>query len=201
MGDAPIRCFIAIDLPGDIHRELDLLIAGLKGRVKGTDVKWVSARNIHLTLKFLGDVSPDRIDQVRQTLTATCTPAAPMRLGITSLGMFTSRGVPRVVWAGISGDVERLTTLAMLLDEALVSAGFEREGRPFAPHLTLGRVRPEATGQTASLLRSAIEEPLVPRELRFDALEVNLMRSQLTPGGAIYSRMAQVRLGGQSTSR
>jgi RNA 2',3'-cyclic 3'-phosphodiesterase len=196
MGDATIRCFIAIELPGDVQRELDLLIARLKKRAQSPDVKWVAARNIHLTLKFLGEVPSDHIDEVRQTLTDTSAPAAPMRLGIPSLGTFTSRGIPRVVWAGLSGDVGRLTSLAVSLDEALGHAGFERDGRPFAPHLTLARVRPDAAARTAALLRSAIDDAQVTEGLPFDVLEVSLMRSRLAPGGAIYSRLARVPLSG-----
>jgi RNA 2',3'-cyclic 3'-phosphodiesterase len=201
MGASTIRCFIAIELPEDVHRELDAVIARLKEQVKGADVKWVSASSIHLTLKFLGEVTEDHIDQVSHLLTATCVPATPMRLRITSLGMFTSRGVPRVVWARISGDAERLATLATSIDEALGRAGFERERRPFAPHLTLARVRPEADGRTAALLRSAVEDTQLPQDLLFDAREISLMRSQLTPGGAIYSRIAQVQLTEQPISR
>jgi len=199
MADTPVRCFIAIEIPVHVQRELHLLVMRLKERVRSADVRWVATANIHLTLKFLGDVPAARIDHVRAALEATCAAAAPIHLGITSPGMFTTRGTPRVVWVGIGGELTRLAALATALDESLGRLGFARENRPFAPHLTVARVRPEAGDSATAALSVAVSDAATGSS-SFEASEVSLMRSQLTPGGAIYTRMAGATLRDRAAS-
>jgi RNA 2',3'-cyclic 3'-phosphodiesterase len=195
MSDDLVRTFVAIELPTGITQRLDHAIARLRERMTSRDIKWVSACNIHLTLKFLGGVPVERIDELRSNLTAVCAAAQPMRLEIMGLGAFPSTRAPRVIWAGLQGDVEPLCSLAGEIDAALAALGYPRESRPFAAHVTLARVRPNAGHDVKSALADAIVRPPLDRYLSFVSGGVSIMRSQLTPHGAVYTRLAHLSFG------
>jgi 2'-5' RNA ligase len=128
-------------------------------------------------LKFLGDVREEALDGLRTALREVCAGHTPFDAALKGLGAFPSARRARILWAGISVGSTRLRSLATDIDTALAPLGFEREKRPYVPHLTLGRVR----GQPASFdLPSSIEE------LGFRVLHVELMESALTAEGAIY---------------
>ncbi len=188
-----IRAFVAIELPDNVKRGLGSVIDGLRQRSR-TPVKWVSANGIHLTLKFLGEIPAPRVEEVKKVLTTACLGTPPMHLEIDALGGFPDTAQPRVVWAGLSGDIEVLSRLATRVDLALAELGYARESRPFAPHLTIGRVRPEASRRAKSELGVAVLAATLPEGLRFDAGAVSLMRSQLRPQGALYTRLSQTPL-------
>ncbi len=190
MGEATIRSFIAIELPDEVVRGLTLTATYLRRRLPGSDLKWVAPGNIHVTLKFLGEVTLSRIQDVRSTLESALSSAPPLRLGIDTPGAFPSQRAPRIVWVGLNGDVEKLASLARQVDAAMQPLGFPREDRPFTPHLTLARVREGASASTIDALRAALASAPVTAGLSFEAAAVSLMRSQLTPGGAIYGRVA-----------
>ncbi len=189
MTEESVRTFIAIELPETITRELGSTISRLKARVDSPDIKWVSSASIHVTLKFLGDVPASRIDEIGQSLKSTCAAFSPMHLIVGSLGAFPSLLHPRIAWAGLDGDIETLCLLARRIDAALASLGYSPESRPFAPHLTLARVRQEASGRVRASLGEALASTAVQRVPSFDALSASVMRSQLTPRGAIYARL------------
>jgi len=157
-------------------------------------VKWVSANGIHLTLKFLGEIPVSRVEEVKRALTTACLGTPPMRLEIDALGGFPDTAQPRVVWAGLSGDIEVLSRLATRVDLALAELGYARENRPFVAHLTIARVRPEASRQAKSELGTAVLAAALPQGLWFDIGAVSLMRSQLRPQGALYTRLSQTPL-------
>lgn len=188
-----VRAFVAIELPDNVKRGLGSLIDGLRQRSLAP-VKWVSANGIHLTLKFLGEIPAPRVEEVKRALTTACLGTPPMRLEIDTLGGFPDTAHPRVVWAGLSGDTEVLSRLATRVDIALAELGYARESRPFVPHLTIGRVRPEASRQARSELGTAVLAAALPEGLRFDIGTVTLMRSQLRPQGALYTRLSQTPL-------
>ena len=184
-----IRAFVAIELPNDVKRGIGRVIDGLKEKSRAP-VKWVSANGIHLTLKFLGEIPTPRVEEVKGALATACIGTPPVRLHIGSLGCFPSTEQPRVVWVGLGGDLEVLSRLAARIDIALAELGYARESRPFVPHLTIARVRPEASRQARSELGTALVAARLPEALRFDAGAVSLMRSQLQPQGALYTRLS-----------
>ncbi len=188
-----VRAFVAIELPDSVKRVLGGVIDGLRQRSL-TPAKWVSASGIHLTLKFLGEIPTPRVEEVKRALTTACIETPPMHLEIDALGGFPNTAQPRVVWAGLSGDIEVLSGLATRVDIALAELGYARESRPFVPHLTIARVRPEASRQAKSELGAAVLAAALPEGLRFDAGAVSLMRSQLRPQGALYTRLSQTPL-------
>jgi len=190
-----IRTFVAIELPADSKRGLASIIEGLK-RQSAAPVKWVGVSGIHLTLKFLGQIPITRVEEIKRALATACAGTAPLRLGIATLGSFPGNSQPRVIWAGLSGDVGGLSELASQIDVNLASLGFPEESRPFTPHLTIGRVRPEAAPRARSELGTAVLSARQPRGLPFIAHSVSLMQSQLRPQGAVYTCLSSLPLQG-----
>lgn len=198
MTEDVVRTFIAIELPDDLVRSLGRSISLLRERVTTRDIKWVSAGSIHVTLKFLGDVAAAKVDEIRCRLEPICAATQPMQLSVAGLGAFPSIRAPRVVWAGLEGDLEPLSSLARTMDAALATLGYTAENRPFTPHLTLARVRQEATGDERATLGAAILRTPSAQRLSFQAGSASVMRSLLTPGGAVYSRLALLPFGPRS---
>ncbi len=190
MSDTTLRAFIAIELPDDIKTHLHTVIQNLRQRVAGPDIKWVAPESIHLTLKFLGHVPTSRVEEFQQSLGDICTATPPMWLAIQALGGFPSTRTPRVIWAGLGGDIEPLALLAERIDVAFTELGFPKETRAFTPHLTIARIRQEATRETRTALGAALAEAHIARGIEFRAVAVSLMRSQLLRSGAVYSRLA-----------
>jgi 2'-5' RNA ligase len=188
-----IRAFVALELPEGVRREL----AGLQKQLAeaGKGVKWVRPEGIHLTLKFLGSVEEDRIEAITQAMEAAAASCGALRLKLKGVGAFPGLARPRVVWVGLVGDTERLGLLQRELETRLAALGWAPEARPFAPHLTLGRVKEPVRGKSPlaeAILRLSGVEP----EGDFEAAELVLFRSELKPGGAVYTKLRSVRLRG-----
>lgn len=185
-----IRAFVAANLDPDIKAAL----AGVQDQLKATraDVGWVQPENLHLTLKFLGQVEEGRLGVIGKAVAAAATGCGPVRLIFEGLGAFPHPRTARVVWVGVSHGAEALTELQAKVEAALEPLGFARETRPFTAHLTLGRVRsPARRAQLARALTGAIAEAL--GEMVLDRIE--LMKSDLSAAGARYSVLQSVPLG------
>lgn len=131
-----MRCFIALRLSAADNAALARVIERL--RREDAAVRWVPAANLHLTLKFLGEVAAGQLEPLRASL-VDLTPA--FALGLDGLGCFPGAARPRVLWAGLHGDVPQAIDLAAAIDERTQALGFPREDRAFAPHVTIGRVK------------------------------------------------------------
>jgi RNA 2',3'-cyclic 3'-phosphodiesterase len=190
----PIRCFIAIELPPDVLRTLADLQTRL-GKGRDNTAKWVAPGGIHLTLKFLGDTPADRLPLVAAGMARVVAEGRPLALWLAGAGCFPSTERPRVLWAGLSGDVERLAGQQTILQDAMAGLGFAREDRAFTPHLTLARMRDLAAPDELRRLGAAVRALPVPR-VDFVAEEVALIRSDLMPSGAVYTILSRARLGG-----
>jgi len=152
------------------------------------DVAWVARDNLHLTLKFLGGVEPDRLDTLAETLTTAVARRPVFALTVRGLGAFPSRTRARVLWAGVDAGAA-LATLATGIDAAVEPLGFAREARPFSAHVTLGRVRePRPNPRLAEAL--ALDDVLGRQRV----VRVSLMRSELSPRGARYTELATAAL-------
>jgi 2'-5' RNA ligase len=188
-----VRSFIAIELPDELKLELSQLVAKLKSGEQSW-VKWVDPYNIHLTLKFLGNVAVDMLDDITGALEKAAQGIAPFHLEVKELGVFPNLRRVQVAWVGISGEVDKLAQLQQHIESNLAPLGFAPESRPFVPHLTLARLRDQA------LLAERQRFGQLITGTRFEAanaIKVNalsLMRSQLTREGAIYSRISSVGL-------
>ena len=184
-----MRLFIAINLPAGVRETLWEVTAPL--RAVRYPVRWVAADAIHLTLKFLGELEAAREDEIAGGIAAAVGGAKPFPLPVGGFGAFPSAQRPRVVWAGLE-PVPPLELLQHRVEQEMERLGFPTEGRPFHPHLTLGRVkrdaRPAALGGLATDLDSLVYETEVSVE------SVDLMQSTLTPRGARYTRRHAVAL-------
>lgn len=172
-----MRCFFAIDVPGDV-REL-LVRVQEELRRSGADVKWVEPANLHLSLKFLGEVSEEQRTRLRDLVAVEVLRWPPLALTYGGVGAFPERGTPRIVWAGATGEIDRLAGLASAVERAAETVGVPPEGRPFVAHLTLGRVK---SARNLKSLLSAMEHqrevPLGSGVVREVVLYQSLLRAQ-----------------------
>lgn len=189
-----IRAFVAVELDGAFQIALRQIQAPLKNSRVSHIARWVSPSSIHLTLKFLGNVSVNRVDVIRQAVVQGCEGFSPFTVSLAGLGCFPNARRPRVIWVGIGGDVETLTELQRSVDSKLERLGFKPEKRGFTPHLTLARIRdrarPHERVELAGLVSDAQAVPTVSMVVQ----EVCFIRSDLRPTGAVYTRLATVPL-------
>jgi 2'-5' RNA ligase len=189
-----LRLFVALDPPEAVRRRLAAVQASLRtaaGR-HAEDVRWVAPSRLHLTLHFLGSVPEERVGAIGAAVLEEAALSRPIRLEIRGAGGFPTARRPRVVWAGVAGDLEALGALAAALGRRLTLLGLPADGRPFAPHLTLGRSR-EARG--AAGLGGAIAAAAEGDPVAWRAEEVVLFRSHLDPGGARHEPLLSAPLG------
>ncbi len=160
-------------------------VSDLRGRSEA-NVRWVNPGNVHLTLKFLGNVDAAVIPSLVESVQAAVGGSGPFRLTLGNLGAFPNPARARVVWVGLEGAVDALLDLQRRVEQAATAMGFAEEQRPFAPHLTLGRVSNNPPTQRDSLA-VALRRGAAPLVGGFDAVEVVVMRSDLRPTGAMYT--------------
>ncbi len=184
-----MRTFIAIEIPDDIKREMAKAQEQL--RRSGADVGWTRPGGIHLTLKFLGEVPETRIDEILASLGKAVEEKDSFRLEVGGIGVFPESRSPRVVWIGLSGEIDRLAVLQASVEEALTEIGFEREERGFTPHLTLGRIKHIRSRDGWQDALNRIKDIRLPA---FDVTAVSLMKSELKPSGAVYTELAKIGL-------
>ncbi len=187
------RLFVAITIPDELRRGIVAIQDGL--RRSRADVKWVESENLHLTLKFLGEVPAGRVGAVVEALRGMpARPPFPMTLQGT--GAFPGTGSPRVIWIGLTQGKAEFTALASDVDGALKRIGYPEARKPVSPHLTLGRVRGPTNGEA---LRAAIERSASVRAGGFTVAAVHLYRSELRPSGPIYTAVAGFPFRGRSS--
>ena len=191
MTDARVRAFVAVPLPDQAKFYLQLVQQELCNAAGDRDVKWVGLEGMHITLKFLGTVSVQQIIPIAEALHRAITGIAEFDIALSTLGAFPSLQRPRVVWVGATGAVDRLAILFEQVEKQLSVFGFPPENRPFAAHITLGRVRERISPE----LRSRLEQAVQHRRQLEDGPGVHvdriiLYQSTLIPKGAIYAPLA-----------
>ncbi|MFN3975371.1 MAG: RNA 2',3'-cyclic phosphodiesterase [Dehalococcoidia bacterium] len=179
-----LRLFVALELPEAVQQALASAWAPLRRMERG--VKWVSPEGLHLTLKFLGEVPVERVPLLEAPLAAAAQVSSTLRLIVSRVGAFPSLAFPRVLWAGLEGDLEALQRLQQAVEKGLSALGFPPEQRPFTPHLTVGRVRDDLSPQERRRIGQAAGQVALPPDLSFGAGHLSLMQSTLTPQGARY---------------
>ena len=177
------RAFVAVTPPLEVRRAL---LGAARGLPVAGEVRWVKPENVHLTLKFLGDVVKADLVRVTDTLVSVCERHEAFEVAPSSFGAFPSARRARILWAGVGEGAERLTTLAQDVERSLESLSFEPEKRPYKPHLTLGRAR----GRPAVLGAAGVTPP----SLGFAVESVELVESLLGEAGATYSTLASCAL-------
>ncbi len=186
-----IRTFIACEISPKLRERLGREMGRL--REAAPLVAWVKPENVHLTLKFLGDVKEDDLGELFEELEAEAEGFGPFSLEVRGVGAFPNWRNPRVVWAGMGEGAEEAVRLAGLVEDLCVDLGYEAEHRPFRPHLTLGRVKIPAHGH--GLEGAAREMGGIPFG-HIDVDEVVVYMSSLRRTGPVYSPMARFELRG-----
>jgi 2'-5' RNA ligase len=189
-----IRSFIAIELPEEAKEGLAKLKKELE-RDEHKFVKWVNPRGIHLTLKFLGNIPSRQVAEITKAIEGAVQGISPFHLEIGGLGTFPSLRQARVFWVGIGGEVEKLSRLQQNIDSALAALRFAKEERSFVPHLTLARIRQGASPLERRSFGELVGSTIFEDKYHVPVESISLMRSQLTPAGAIYTCLSLVGLG------
>ena len=182
-----IRTFLAIELPEEVRNEIAGIQRRLKKNIRGV-ITWVRPERIHLTLKFFGNISGDDVVNISRVVENSVAGVKPLSLSIKAVGVFPDVMRPRVIWVGINGDVVPLSNLHKVMDHGFQDYGFKREERPFRPHLTLGRIKsPKGMVGLATVVEGGGDYVAG----QFQAGGLTLFKSDLTSGGAIYTKLAQ----------
>ncbi len=176
-----MRVFVALNLSTAEHARLSQATAGL--REAGYPVRWVPPENVHLTLKFLGEVAEGRIAELSMAVDEAAAGVGAFRLAVGGLGAFPSLSRPQVIWVGVQLHAT-LEALQRSLEDALAERGYPREERHFRPHLTIGRARKGAKPREFQGLEELVAR--TPYDDAFEIRSVDVMRSRLMPSGALY---------------
>lgn len=181
-----MRTFIAIDFDEQIKRQLSALQVKLKPRCGS--LKWVDPRQMHLTLKFLGEIKESQVATIRQALDELAAQCRPINVVVEELGTFPPRGAVKVLWVGIKDAGGELAKCQARCEDLIEPLGFPRENRPFSPHLTLARTRDDSN---SNQIRTALQqEP--PFQAGSQTISgVTFYQSTLTPRGPIYDAMSR----------
>ena len=186
-----MRTFIAIALPKEIKEAL----AGLEKELKASeaDVKWVSPENIHLTLKFLGEIEDKTLEKIIKIIDDTAKKKNKFQVRISSLGAFPKIDFPRVIWVGVDIGDKEAKNIAEGLEEEIAKIGIPKENRPFSSHITIGRTKSSLNREKlVQDLRNKAE--LGGKKLEFYVTKITLFKSTLTPRGPIYEALKETNL-------
>ncbi|MBM3244518.1 MAG: RNA 2',3'-cyclic phosphodiesterase [Candidatus Omnitrophica bacterium] len=187
-----MRAFIAIPIPEQTKKHLLLLQEKLKGY--GADVKWVQTDNIHLTLKFLGEVDEDNLSKVYRAIENAVKETCAFSADIASLGAFPKIDYPKVIWVGIRQGEKETKEIAGLLEEEIEKTGIPKEKREFESHITIGRVRSLKNLKDLSTRLNEFTDYFEGTDMNFMVSKIVLFKSTLSPKGPTYEAIKEVNL-------
>ena len=191
-----IRTFVAIPFPQAVLDRLAAVQRRLDRVVPSRSVRWTRPESIHLTLRFLGDTSPEKLPNISDALAAATHSCPAFVLTVEGLGCFPNLVMPRIVWTGIEEPSGNLMALHSSIEGALESLGYPPEKRKFSPHLTLGRIRRGTTRTDTARVGEAVKETRMDSLPWIVAGHFSLIRSLLKPSGAEYSPLEEFPLAG-----
>ncbi|MEM4725212.1 MAG: RNA 2',3'-cyclic phosphodiesterase [Candidatus Hadarchaeum sp.] len=189
-----IRTFVAIELDERLKNALRQVQEELKRAPISRIGRWVAPDGIHLTLKFLGNVSSERVPEITRAIERGCRSFTPFSISLSQPGFFPNARRLRVVWVGVDGDIETLLQLQRAVESELNAIGFPPEKRGFQPHLTLARIRDYARPNEREEMAKCIGAIQVDSSASMLVREVHLIRSDLRPTGAVYTRLTTIPL-------
>ena len=185
-----IRTFIALEISDKVRDELSRIESMLKK--VDANVKWVKPDSVHLTLKFLGYIDEEKVQVISKHLENIASGSHPFKMVLEKIGVFPHWNYPKVVWVGISEVAGEAKEIAAMVDEAMAGEGFEKEKRPFSPHLTIGRVR----GPQNKLELQKAADSVEVQPTSSDITKIVLFKSDLTREGAVYTPLYTANLAG-----
>lgn len=187
-----MRTFLAIELPPEIKDALSRIQGQLKS--SGADVKWVLPQNIHLTLKFLGEIDDKRLEKVIEIVDDAVKDKNPFRMRVSSLGAFPKISFPRVIWIGIDKGDKEIKEIARELEEKIAQVGIPKEDRPFSSHITIGRTRSTLNREGLVQGLEKLAGNFEGENLEFTVTKITLFKSTLTPKGPVYEVIKEANL-------
>ena len=190
---ATLRTFICVELSSEMQHKLDEMIKQLRRATPERSVRWDKAEKIHLTLKFLGDTRQNDVPQISEALTQATRDIKKFPITLHGLGCFPNLKQPRVVWVGINPSPS-LMALQRVIEKNISPLGYPTEDRKFSPHLTLGRVKREASSAEAASVGEAVR---LRASQSFGVESISrliLMKSDLQRSGSIYTSLLSVDL-------
>jgi 2'-5' RNA ligase len=189
-----LRSFIAIEIPSGIQSAIARGVDSLKNSLPKSLIRWVAPENVHLTLKFLGDVSPTNLQHLAEVLKGEAASLETFFLSVGGIGAFPNARRARVIWIGLENP-PALQELQRGLEAATAKLGYSVDDRPFSPHVTLGRVGQNVSSADSQLIRSKLEATRlgILGTVRVD--EVHIFKSDLRPGGSVYTHIFALPLG------
>ena len=190
-----VRSFIAIPVPKAGIEVLERVVKRL-GTEIGGQVRWVRPRGIHLTLKFMGDIPASTVERVLEALPEVAAAFRPFEISVSGLGVFPNSRRPRVLWAGLDGDLTTLLALQIAVDQAVEKLGLPKEERPFSPHLTLGRVRRDTNDEQSRKIGYLMSNTVLQAVPSWPVETVDLMRTELDPTGSRHYLVGSAAIGG-----
>ena len=191
LGDETWRVFCAIALSRDLHERLTTHINRVRDAVPDAHASWSRVDNIHLTLKFLGEISLPQVEKLSEAASRSVGGLAPFKIVLEQTGIFPKHGSPRVLWIAVNDFEGKLDELHARLEAESEKAGFPRESRPFHPHITLARLRKPQHASTLASAHKAME--FEPAEIAVQELLV--IRSELSGEGSKYTVISRHSLG------
>lgn len=183
-----LRAFLACEFPASLQDAIQAATTDLR-RALGNDlISWVPSHNIHLTLKFLGDVSPSRLEPIYAALAAEAVKFQEFEVRVGGLGCYPNPRRPRVLWTALNAPAE-LAGLQHSLESATAQLGFAAEERGFSPHLTVGRVRQQSSAADLQKIRRALEQTEIGAIGVARVQAIHLFRSDLQAAGSVYTKL------------
>jgi 2'-5' RNA ligase len=182
------RAFIAIELPSQLQDALEKQTARLRHSLGDDLVRWISTQNMHLTLKFMGNITASHLEFIKQFITQTADSHSQFDLQISGIGSFPNSKRARILWAGIHAPAG-LASLQKSLEAGAARLGYENEDRPFSPHLTLGRVRQNIDPAGLQKIRTMLDTIQLGHigSARVDS--IHLYKSELQTSGSVYTKL------------
>jgi 2'-5' RNA ligase len=183
-----LRSFVAVEMPAEIQSAVAGSIAPLQTALPKPLIRWVAPQNVHLTLKFLGDVSPANLERLAEALEAETYNHETFTISVGGLGAFPTPRRARVIWIGLEAPAA-LTALLRGVEAVSARLGYASEDRPFSPHLTIGRVGQNVSGTDLQCIRTALEEMHIGALGTVFVNALHIFKSDLKPGGSVYTHL------------
>jgi 2'-5' RNA ligase len=189
-----LRLFIALELPPAVQTALESPLQTLQSIPGSKAVRWTPLKNIHLTLKFLGDTPESQVEAIQAAVAAAGKNISALDMTIQGVGMFPNPKRPRIVWLGLEDHSKQLKTLQRNVEQHVEPLGFAPEKRSFSPHLTVGRVRKNADWNAVTSLGQSVKELDIGVAIEWTCDTVSLVKSELRPSGAVYTSLYHYQL-------
>jgi 2'-5' RNA ligase len=183
-----LRSFIAVDIPAKNQEAIQFSIAQLKKTLSIPLVRWVASQNVHLTLKFIGAVSPANLKRCAEAMEREVCGYESFSISIGGLGAFPTPHRARIIWIGLENNPS-LRTLLDAIDKVTARLGYPTEQHPFSPHLTIGRIRKNVSREDLAQIGITIEKTMVESLGAFQVDAVQIYKSDLLPDGPVYTRL------------